>query len=355
MAFEINYSATERLFHRIAFAAPAIQQTAADIEYTAFGSSWKSASASRPIFITSLARAGTTLLLEILHQLPELACHTYRDMPFILAPVLWSRLSSRFRSQTSVRERAHGDGIKVGFDSPESFEEVFWKSFWPAHYQGRQIRLWTQQDINPEASAFFREHMKKIIVLRRPGQLECGRYLSKNNANIARLDFIPRILPDATILIVLRDPLEHALSLYRQHLNFTRLQAENTFVKRYMEDIGHYEFGSLHRPFAFARLTELTGRYRPDSPDYWLAYWLAAFQHISETRGDAVIVPYEEICADSSDTVAQLCEKIGLNTGTVLTAATSQIRPVQYHADADKFNAALVTQARDIHQHLLNR
>ena len=27
------------------------------------------------------------------------------------------------------KERAHGDGIKVSTESPEAFEEVFWKTF----------------------------------------------------------------------------------------------------------------------------------------------------------------------------------------------------------------------------------
>jgi hypothetical protein len=353
MTYEINYSATDRLFHRIAFASPAIQQTAADIENMAFSANWKSASASKPIFITSLARAGTTLLLEILHKLPEMACHTYRDMPLILAPVLWSKISSRFRSQSTLRERAHGDGVQVSFDSPESFEEVFWKSFWPDHYKGSQIRLWGKQDIKLEATVFFREHMKKISVLRRPDNVENVRYLSKNNANIARLNCIPQMLPDATILIVLRNPLEHALSLHRQHLNFTKMQAEETFIKRYMDDIGHYEFGSLHRPFAFERLAGLTDAHQPESANYWLAYWIATFEHITRTKGDAIIVPYEKVCASGSGMLSSLCEKIDLSTGKALDAAMSHVRPVQYRADPDSFAPALVRQAKDIYQHLM--
>jgi hypothetical protein len=353
MTFEVNYSGTDRLFHRIAFASPAIQLTAANIENTAFNSTWKLANSSRPIFITSLARAGTTLLLEVLHKLPELACHTYRDMPFILSPVLWSKISGRFRSNTAMRERAHGDGVKVGFDSPESFEEVFWKSFWPDHYKESQIRLWKKQDDKPEATAFFREHMKKITALRRPDNLENTRYLSKNNANIARLDFIPQMLPDASILIVLRDPLEHALSLHRQHLNFTQLHTEDNFIKRYMEDIGHYEFGSLHRPFAFEKFVALTEGHLPGTPNYWLAYWIAPFEHIIKTRSDAVIVPYEKVCNNGPGTLAPICEKIGLNTGKELESATSHIRPVLYRADENSFSPALIRRANDIHQQLL--
>ena len=28
-------------------------------------------------------------------------------------------------------ERAHGDGMTIGYDSHEAFEEVLWRAFWP--------------------------------------------------------------------------------------------------------------------------------------------------------------------------------------------------------------------------------
>ena len=78
MAFQVNYSALERLLHRIAFSAPLIQLTAADIERTFLRAVYGAAEAARPIFITSLPRAGTTLMLEVLHHFPSLATHVYR-------------------------------------------------------------------------------------------------------------------------------------------------------------------------------------------------------------------------------------------------------------------------------------
>lgn len=353
MAFAVAYSRADRLFHRMAFATPAIQLTAADIERIAFGDVWRNASATRPVFVTSLARAGTTLLLEILHELPELACHTYRDMPFILAPFLWSKISRPFRTQATTRERAHGDRVQIGFDSPESFEEVFWKSFWPSHYHKNRICLWTEAEEKHDATAFFIEHMKKIIVLRRPDREANTRYLSKNNSNIARLPLLARMFPDSSILILLRDPMEHALSLHRQHLNFTKMQASDPFVKRYMNDIGHYEFADLHRPFAFEELAALTEGRSIQSLDYWLAYWIAAFEHVVKTGGEALIVPYEEVCANGARALAPLCEKIGIATGTELEAATAHIRPVRHRAEKDIFDPSLVRRAEITYRALL--
>ena len=130
MAFEVNYSRLDRLIHRLAFYTPGIQLAAADIERAAFARSYRQASPSQPIFITSLPRAGTTVLLELLHRFQPLASHVYRDMPFVLAPTLWSRLSGPFRKEAAPRERAHKDGVTIGYDSPEAVEEVFWRSFW---------------------------------------------------------------------------------------------------------------------------------------------------------------------------------------------------------------------------------
>lgn len=191
MAFELNYSAMDRLLHRLAFGVPDAQLIAASVEGTAFGSSYAQVEARRPIFLTSLPRAGTTVLLEALHRLPTVATHTYRDMPFVLAPVLWARFSGGFQRKAELSERAHGDGLEVGYDSPEAFEEVFWRAFWSGHYGPERITLWRAADAKADATEFLRGLMKKVVALRRPDHPQDGRYLSKNNANVARLELLP--------------------------------------------------------------------------------------------------------------------------------------------------------------------
>ena len=247
------YSRLDRLVHRIAFAAPAIQLAAADIETTAYKARYKSASADRPIFITSLPRAGTTVLLEAFYRLPGMATHLYRDMPFVMAPILWSTISKGFRKPAKMAERAHMDGLQVGYDSPEAFEEILWRTFWPGKYAPGQIGLWTESDRDEEGEAFLRDHMRKIIALRCPDQVAQGRYISKNNGNIARLDLIVALFPAGEILVPLRRPLDHAASLLKQHLNFLKQHSEDDFTRRYMADTGHYEFGALHRTIRVSR------------------------------------------------------------------------------------------------------
>jgi hypothetical protein len=324
VGLELNYSFLDRLIHRIAFAAPPVQLIAADAESALFRAAFDGVDGGRPIFITSLPRAGTTLLLEALHQFPSLAAHLYRDMPFVMAPMLWARLIGTFRKPAELRERAHGDGMQVGYDSPEAFEEVLWQAFWPEKYGADGIALWQAADAKEQASAFFAQHMKKIIALRRPDRPRDGRYISKNNANIARLDLIHNMFPGASIVVPFRNPVEHAISLLRQHRSFTRMHAEHPFVRRYMADIGHYEFGALHRPIAFPGLGELTGGRDPLGADYWLAYWIAAFDYVLARGERIILVSYEAACLDGRNALAGICARAGIADDGALSAAAGR-------------------------------
>jgi len=86
------------------------------------------------IFIAGLARAGTTALMRLFYETGEFCSLTYRDMPFPLAPLLWKKLMRFSAREQGLRERPHGDGIFVGFDSPEALEEVFWRVFCGEQY-----------------------------------------------------------------------------------------------------------------------------------------------------------------------------------------------------------------------------
>lgn len=355
MAYGVNYSALDRLLHRIAFAAPSIQLAAADIERQAFGARYRSVAARRPIFISSLPRAGTTLLLEVLHRFPSLATHTYRDMPFVMAPVLWSRLSGPFRQRAGLRERAHGDGMQIGYDSPEAFEEILWRAFWPEKYSKTRIALWQAADCREEAHAFLAEHMKKIVALRRPGRTRDGRYLSKNNGNIARLDLIRAMFPDAKILVPVRHPLAHTASLLRQHRNFVRMHREQPFVRRYMADIGHYEFGELHRPIAFPGCEALMNGRDSLTLNYWLGYWIAAFEYVLERRGGLLVVSYEATCAGGPEALAKLCHWLDIPEEGMANAAAEQFRaPAPPSSDGAEADARLRRRAEELYRALVS-
>src|ERR671911_386811 len=68
----------------------------------------------QPIYISGLARSGTTILLEILASHDATVTHAYKDFPPVLTPHFWNWFLERARKQdTAPVERAHGDGIVV--------------------------------------------------------------------------------------------------------------------------------------------------------------------------------------------------------------------------------------------------
>lgn len=356
MSSEQDYSLLDRMVHRLAFSGRAVQLTAADIEATIWGNQFREIPAERPVFITSLPRAGTTLLLEVLSRSPNFASHLYREMPFILAPLLWGRLSGQFRRTAVMKERAHGDGMAVGYDSPEAFEEVLWRFFWPEKYRSNGILPWSEAEEADEFKAFFVEHMQKLILVRTTAGPPRKRYVSKNNANIARIGLLKRLFPDGFILVPFRHPVDQATSLMRQHEKFLALHRREPFSKRYMNDIGHLEFGELHRPILFDGAEVLRGHYRPDSLDYWLAYWVAAFEHILRHENKVILMSYERMCEDGARALAQLADCLQTDPGGPLTTAADLFKtPIRYDAVNKAADRVLLQRADALHCDLLLR
>lgn len=348
------YSGLDRLVHRIAFSHASVQITAADIEDSLFRRDLEEVEVGSPIFITSLPRAGTTSLLIALNAAPELATHLYRDMPFVMAPLLWSRLSGSFRKQAVLQERAHGDGIAIGYDSPEAFDEVIWRAFWPDHFKPDGISLWSAQDSKADARDFMTRHFRKLVALRCERGTGPGRYLSKNNANIARLDLIPEMFPDADILVLVRSPLAQAASLQRQHANFLRRHAEDAFTLRYMADIGHYEFGALHRPILFEGFSQLVEGLATSDLDYWLAYWIAAFEHVAKRRDRIHLIEYEDLCRRGTAAAADLCALLGIEASRAPEIGAHFRLAPPLGAELEAYRSPLRDRAEALHRELID-
>ncbi|MBV6632248.1 MAG: sulfotransferase [Alphaproteobacteria bacterium] len=300
-----QYSATDRAVHVLAFASPIVLKTAGGLEHRLAGSK---AVTESPIFITSLARGGTTALLNALSSLPQIASHTYRDMPFVTAPTLWRRLSGGDKRQVTKQQRAHGDGLEIDLDSPEAFEEVIWKLFWPNRFKTDTIPIWLAETQDAKANTFLTKHMAQVAKARGG-----SRYCSKNNGNIARLAYLRAAFPNAKIVVPVRRPDAHAASLWRQHQRFSELQAGDDFIRRYMADIGHYDFGLLHKPIAFEGFA--TGRFDPASPDYWLDYWIHAFTHVTGQADQCLFVDQDKLRADPKPVIDGLLHKLDLQPG----------------------------------------
>jgi hypothetical protein len=344
------YGAIDRALHRLAFGSLGAQRRLAGLESRMFSDRIDPDHARRPVFVTSLPRAGTTVLLEALAELPEFGAATYRHMPFTLLPLLWTDASRRFHQAPEPAERAHGDGVAVGYDSPEAFEETLWMAFWPEHYRDGFIRPWSAAAREPAFEDFFRQHMAKVVAA---GPEWARRYLSKNNANIARLPLIAAAFPDATIVIPVRDPFAQAASLQRQHRRFLALHAEDPFTLRYMEGLGHFEFGAAFRPIAFDCAPAENGD--PEDAAFWIGYWAEVFEAVLDTAGpQAVFVDFDRLAAEPQPALAALAERIGARSGPELAAAARRFRPTR-GVEAPEAPPALVERAGRIHAALLER
>lgn len=354
MTFDDRYGWLDRLLHRTAFRAGTAQHALADVEDLMYRDALADVSIEHPVFITALPRSGTTILLRLLWGSGHFASHTYQDMPFVLCPLLWDQYTGQFGVEETTRERAHGDGLEVSETTPEAFEEMVWKHFWPDHYRPDHIRPWTSTDQNEEFNSFFDSHVRKIIAIRRQEDPERQRYVSKNNLNIARLAAPPPLLRQGTTLIPFREPLQQAASMYRQHQRFLDLHEEDDFVREYMEAIGHHEFGKGLRPINFDDW--LVDAPPPNTLAFWVRYWIAGYRFVVRHAGEsAVLVPYAQLTETPESTLARLAQFIDL-PDVDLTSQSDRLQPPRTHSvDPSALPDALQQEADELYERLNER
>ncbi len=306
MTWSAQYSSLDRFLHKAAFSGVGLQKTFAEIEDRVFASAYAEVENRQPVFISSLPRAGTTVLLQMMASLPQFATHTYRYMPFLLCPMTWNVLSKNFQRSMDRRERAHGDGVLIDFDSPEAFEEALWRAWWPNNYTGGRITLWQSNQNNAAFERFFNNHMKKVIAISRQATAgDSRRYITKNNANIARLPLLARLYPDCTIIVPVREPLSHVFSLHRQHMRFLEAHMDDEFSRTYMREIGHLEFGANLYPIKFPGFDRQARE--ATSIDFWLDYWVAAYQYMAGLGLPQInFISFDRLCLEPRKEIGNL-------------------------------------------------
>jgi hypothetical protein len=262
-------------------------------------------------------------------------------MPFVLAPNLWRRLSAISKREIESAERAHSDNVFVDVDSPESFEEVFWRIFSGDEYL--QIGRLTPHEPEEEEIQKFIRYVNAILSPNRP---KYERYLSKNNNNILRLGAIRQAFPNALILIPFRKPLQQAQSHFRQHRRFLELQESDRFTLSFMTWLSHHEFGLDHRPFGFG--DAVSSPYSAMTLNYWLHLWCETYGWLENAKSaSAVFICYEDLCADEENwsRLAKLAEiSVNPDTGDPFKSSNSPV-----DVDVDK---ALVDRACAIYDRL---
>ena len=268
----INYSWLQQKLHQIALSSQFMRETTFDVESSLISTKEID---DNHVFVVGLARSGTTVLLNSIYNSNEFSSLSYQDMPFVLAPNLWSRLSFH-KQNPNLIERAHGDGIKVSIESPEAFEEVFWMTF---------------DEYDKSIKEKFHNYIRLI-------NLKYGkkRYLSKNNQNIRRLELISTTFPNSKVIVLFRNPIQQAYSLLTQHKKFIESTKNYRFISDYMRWIGHTEFGPNYIPIQNKNLTFKDYM----NINHWLEQWFLTYKNCYEKLKDTAniyFICYEELCS----------------------------------------------------------
>jgi hypothetical protein len=300
------------------------------------------------VYVCGMARSGTTLLLTLLDQAPEFRSLNYRDMPFVMAPNLWRLLHKHSSREMMPTPRIHGDGVMVDYDSPEAFEEVFWRTF--GYESTKQVAGSGGQDPDASTLASFADYRALITNPKtmQGSTARTHRYLSKNNNNILRIKALVAD-PAATVLLVYRDPIDTARSSFRLHQALGEAKADK-FTLAYMGWLGHHEFGVGHMPLGIA-LQYMNRKLHPQDHNYWLDYWNAIYKHVLTQLGSRVIlIDYDVLCQNPFAALTAINNKLGLNNNTKNLASLVRQGGSSKHAsiefDADLVNAADVTYTK---------
>lgn len=291
----------------------------------------------RPIYVAGLARSGSTILLELLARHPDTATHRYRDFPLLLTPWAWSWFVDRAgRKDHVATERAHRDRIKITPESPEAFEEVVWQTFLPGLHRPSRSAVLDETAKHPRFEAFYRDHIRKILLLRR-----AGRYLAKGNYNVTRLRYLRKLFPEARFIVPIRDPVWHVASLVKQHRHFASAGADDTRVRDHMRRSGHFEFGLDRRPINVGddRATEEIGRLWSEGRDAegYAAQWASVYGHVADLLQDpgiaasVLVVRYEDLCGDPGGTVSAVLDHCGLDDAGLTDVARATISAPTYY------------------------
>jgi hypothetical protein len=311
------------LLLRLASSAGGVLQSLGELESAALRRRTDGIPIVAPVFLTGLARSGTTILLEELSKVPGVGTHQYRDFPFLMTPWIWNRFLDIFRAARPPVERPHKDRIRITAESPEAFEEPIWQHFFPHLHSDAALHRLAGDRRSAEFECFFSDHIRKILLIR--GR---QRYLSKENYNVVRMEYLATVFPDARFIVPIRHPFTHVDSLVRQHVLFCSYASHDARIPRYLAAAGHYEFGPQRVPIRLSH--EAGDRIRAawergeDAAGY-ASQWAEIYRFVDQLCSAAndlsrriFVVRYEDFCARPHDVMRGVLQHARLDPGEAI-------------------------------------
>jgi hypothetical protein len=273
-----------------------------------------------------------------------------------MAPIFWQKFSQKFGSKLNGVERDHADGVIISSDSPEAFEEIFWKYQFPEFYDKNAFasNYFSLKEVRSIKDKFI-SHIRKTKLIRQNELLNTSpkelRYLSKNNKNIIRIELLLNIFNQPTIIVPFRNPLEQSASLLFQHKRFLELQQKEPFILKYMDFLGHHEFGMGLKPINFNGWYDNTS-YQPKDLNFWLEYWATSYQSLVKHKKNVVFISYDNLVSNPENQLKSLANQLKINDDTLLNLSNNIRQPTAYNKGDFDFDTALLNDADDIYSTL---
>ncbi|MFX1235024.1 MAG: sulfotransferase [Promethearchaeota archaeon] len=274
----------------------------------------------RPVYITGLARAGTTITLEMLSKHPDLSSHQYKNLLMPYLPHWFSLFIEKLKIYTKPFERIHMDGILITHESPEAVEEIFWQKFFENLHNEKSSNILDRRTTNPKFENFYQNHIRKLLI-----DQNKPRYVAKNNYHVSRFEYLLKLFPDVKFLLIIRNPVNQIASLIKQIKLFMRIECKAPLLQEWFRLIGHYEFGH-HQVCINVGNTDVIRKIRmlwTKKETYvkgWAYYWNSIYEYLADNleknrkfREATLIINYDELCENPDGIIAKILEHTELS------------------------------------------
>ena len=339
---EEDYSPWSKLLHHMSLDNYNVSKAGFRFEKSFYAKDFKNVN-NRFVAVTGLARAGTTAMTKQLHSTGSFYSLSYSNMPFLLLPNLWKKLFSP--KQAKETERAHGDRVMVGVNSIEALDEFFFKAHLNDSYIGSG-KL-SEHALPEELISDYYNY--QTLVGKANGFAE--RYITKNNNLMLRYQSLRKQNSDFDVILMFRDPLSHAHSLLKQHQQFSEMQRQDPFVLKYMDWLGHHEFGLNHMPFEFSE-NNFQSEFESHSINYWLDIWMNYYNFILSLESDKKLykVSYQDFLEEPNELLKVLEYKLEMKLN--LNHIDQFVNTNQFDGEVDE---AQLAKAHVIYNELLRQ
>ncbi len=340
-----SYTFLQRILHKISLENGIFLEASFLLEKEIQKYSLKEAPEIPKVFISGLARSGTTSILNNLVNEGSFFSLGYKNLPFIMMPSLSKKIYSPKINKT-FKERAHGDSILVNEESPEAIDEVFWKMILENSFIGKN-----GMNFHKLNEKVIHEYVNFILLHLQGAESNQTIYCTKNNNNILRLSSLENYFPNETFIITFRDPVQHALSLRNQHYKFVEKQKKDPFILSYFNSLGHHEFGLGLKPFylgddlIFSRISNGDSQ----TMDYWLYVWMNYYKYFLNIQtGNEILISFEKLCLNPNKEMKKIFKKTKVKGKPTF----EPYEQTQYRLD-EEVDAHLMSECYQIYNQLL--